>query len=159
MGGARTTFDYHRGVAPMMWVIFALTLIELIAVHLFVTLTWPWIGWPLTILSVIISVWMVFWIRSFPRLPHVLDADGLLLRLGRLKSVTVELSNIARVVRGWEDGATTAKNGINLAGIAYPNRCIELASPTGKGKSRVFVRLDAPDAFDAALGDAGIAIE
>ncbi|MEM6477208.1 MAG: hypothetical protein AAF687_13700 [Pseudomonadota bacterium] len=159
MNGARVTFDYHRGVAPMLWVVFALSLIELIAVHLFVTLTWPWIGWPLTILSLIISVWMVIWIRSFPKLPHVLGADGLLLRLGRLKSVRVELSEIARVIRGWEDGATTAKNGINLAGIAYPNRCIELVSPIEKGKMRVFIRLDDPGAFDAALGDAGIAIE
>ena len=147
----RREFPYHEGVAPMMWVLFALSLIELLAVHFFVALKWPWIGWPLTILSAIGAVWLVYWILSFRRLPHALEGETLMLRLGTLKAVKLQLSDIAGVSMHWEDGATTARDAINLAGIAYPNRCVELREPIRKGRKRVFVRFDRPAEFDHAL--------
>lgn len=142
----------------MMWVLFALSLIELVVVHFFVALKWPLIGWPLTIVSAIAAIWLVVWIRSFQRLPHRLDDEGLLLRLGNLKSVRVDIADITRIARGWESGATNAKDAINLVGIAYPNRCIELAKPIEKGRRRVFIRLDHPDKFDTALTEAGVTV-
>jgi hypothetical protein len=42
-----STFAYHRGVAPMAWVLFGLASIELVVVHLLVALRWPWLAWPL----------------------------------------------------------------------------------------------------------------
>ncbi|MEM7664679.1 MAG: hypothetical protein AAF250_02380 [Pseudomonadota bacterium] len=142
----------------MMWVLFALSLVELAVVHFFVALKWPWIGWPLTIISAIAAIWLVVWIRSFQKLPHRLDDEGLLLRLGNLKSVRVGVADIARIARGWESGATNAKDAINLAGIAYPNRCVELVEPIEKGRRRVFIRLDHPDEFDTALTEAGVTV-
>ncbi|MBD3728108.1 MAG: hypothetical protein IE933_00195 [Sphingomonadales bacterium] len=137
---------------------FALSLVELFAVHFFIALRWPMIGWPLTILSAAAAVWMVFWIRSFRRLPHGLDRDGLTLRLGLLKGTRVDLAQIARVSRGWEQGAVKARDAINLAAISYPNRCIELAGPIRRGKSRIFIRLDEPEGFDSAMLEAGIPV-
>ena len=157
MSSAPIEFHYEKGVAPMMWVFFALSLIELVVVHLFVALKWPLIGWTLTTLSAIGAIWILVWIRSFRKRPHRLVGDDLSLSFGSLKNVEVKLPNIARVLRGWEQGALQKKNVINLAGIAYPNRCIELVESFGKNKSRVFIRLDAPDEFDEALGQAGIA--
>ena len=113
----------------MMWVIFALSLIELIVVHLFVALKWPLIGWTLTILSALSAIWLVFWILSFKRLPHQLRGDELTLRFGSMKRVALELGNIACVKTDWEQGALNQKTIINLAGIAHPNRCLELKQP------------------------------
>lgn len=152
-------FGYHRGIAPMIWVMFGLTLFELIAVHFFVAIKWPHIGWPLTIVSAISAVWILFWIRSFRTKPHTLSGNMLTLNFGNLKSVGLELENIARVRRGWEQGALEKKGHINLAGIAFPNRCIELSHPLDKGRNRVFVRLDAPDEFDEALMQCGVVFE
>ena len=149
-------FAYNQGVAPMMWVIFVLSLIELVVVHLFVALRWPVIGWTLTIISAIGAVWILFWIRSFRTRPHRLLDERLELNFGSLKRFELPLANIARVKRGWEQGALQKKGIINLAGIAYPNRCIELSEPMERGKSRIFVRLDDPADFDAALTERGV---
>lgn len=141
----------------MMWVFFALSLIELVVVHLFVALKWPVIGWTLTIVSALGAIWLVFWIRSFRTMPHRLEQDRLILHLGSLKTVSVELPNIARITRTFEQGALDKKGIINLAGIAYPNRCIELSEAMERGKTKVFIRLDDPAAFDAALEARGVA--
>ena len=152
----RLQFDYHRSVAPIMWVFFAIAVIELVVVHLLVALTWPLVGWTLTILSAIGIVWILLGIRSFRRLPHELVGDRLTVRFGNMKQVRLGLGQVDRVIGSWEDGAVQAKNAINLAGIAYPNRCIELVEPLEKGRSRVFVRLDDPEPFDRALSAAGV---
>ncbi|MBV7259825.1 hypothetical protein [Erythrobacter crassostreae] len=138
---------------------FALSLLELVAVHFFVAIKWPYIGWPLTILSAIGALWILVWIRSFRSRPHSLSGNQLTLNFGNLKSVQLDLANIARIKRGWEQGALEKKDHINLAGIAFPNRCIELLEPLEKGRSRVFVRVDDPGAFDDALGDSGVVFE
>ncbi|MHA7818157.1 MAG: hypothetical protein ACX930_00765 [Erythrobacter sp.] len=156
MTGAQE-FAYHRGIAPMMWVLFALSLIELVAVHIFVALKWPLIGWTLTVISAIGVVWILLWIRSFRTRPHVLTEDRLLLRFGNLKSVELDLANIACVRRGWEQGALDQKGIINLSGLAYPNRCLEFVEPIERGRERVFIRLDEPEQFDAALEARAIA--
>ena len=135
----------------MMWVIFALSLIELIVVHLFVALKWPLIGWTLTILSALSAIWLVFWILSFKRLPHQLRGDELTLRFGSMKRVALELGNIACVKTDWEQGALNQKTIINLAGIAHPNRCLELKQPIEKGKVRIFARFDDALSFDKAM--------
>ncbi len=143
----------------MMWVLFALSLIELVVVHLFVALNWPVIGWTLTIISALGAIWLVSWILSMKRLPHELVGDALTLRLGSMKSLTLPLANIAHVKTGWEQGALDQKGIINLAAIAHPNRCLELKDPIEKGKSRVFLRFDDAASFDAAMKDQGFEIE
>lgn len=147
----RQEFHYSQGVAPMMWVLSALSLLELVAVHFLVAFKWPYIGWPLTILSAIGAVWILLWIRSFKARPHCLDDEALVLNLGSLKSVRIELANIARVSRAFEPGALDQKGIINLAGVAHPNRAIELIAPLTKGQRRVFFRVDQPEDFDRAL--------
>lgn len=147
----RQEFHYNQGVAPMMWVLFALSLLELVTVHFFVAFKWPHIGWPLTIVSAIGVVWILLWIRSFKTRPHCLDDDVLVLNLGRLKSVRVEVANIARVTGAFEPGALDQKGIINLAGIAHPNRGIELIAPLPKDRRRIFIRVDQPEEFDRAL--------
>lgn len=138
----------------MMWVLFAIALIELVVVHLLVALKWPLAGWPLTIASALGALWILVWIGSFRSNPHVLNGDKLILSFGRFKSLEVSLNDIASVSSSWEQGALQKKDAINLAGIAFPNRCLELLKPARKNKSRVFIRLDEPADFDQALNQA-----
>ena len=155
----REEFHYSQGVAPMMWVFFALSIIELVVVHIFVALKWPYIGWPLTIISAVGAVWILFGIRSFRQRPHTIDEDTLELNFGNMKSVRLDLANIAQVRSSLEQGALQKKDAINLAGIAYPNRSIELIEPIEKARSRVFIRLDEPAMFDAAIEARGLTID
>lgn len=154
----RTKFYYHQGLAPMMWAFFVLSLIELVVVHIFVTLKWPLIGWTLTTLSAIAAIWLVWWIFSLKRLPHVLESGVLSLRLGSMKQVDVELANIERITSSFEPGALQKHGNINLAAIAHPNRCLELKEPIEKGKMRVYIRLDDVVEFDRALQSQGFEI-
>lgn len=144
-------FPYHWGTAPIMWVFFALALIELFAVHLLVATRWPAVGWPLSIISVIGVLWIFLLIRSFPRYPHRIEGDKLVLHFGKLRRLTLDLVDIAGVEATWEAGGDKAADAIRLSGIAYPNRCLILAKPTARGKRRVFIRLDDPEAFNNAL--------
>lgn len=139
----------------MMWVLFALSLLELVVVHIFVALKWPVIGWTLTTISALGAIWLVWWILSLKRLPHELCDRVLTLRLGTMKTVTVALDNVSAISSAWEPGALDKKGNINLAAIAHPNRCLELKEPIEKGKTRVFFRLDDAAAFDALMKKEG----
>ncbi|WP_284125235.1 hypothetical protein [Parerythrobacter aestuarii] len=140
----------------MMWVLFGLSIIEIGVVHLLVALSWPWIGWPLSIVSILGAIWLVFFIRSLRRTPHLAETDRLLLRLGTLKTVEVAYAQISCWTGSWESGAHKSKGSLNLAAIAYPNRAIHLKVPLKGGKNRVFVRFDAPDDFDQLMSQHGI---
>ena len=150
MQTAPATFDYHRSIAPMMWAFAALAVIELVVVHLFVALRWPWIGWPLSIVSAAGVVWLVVFIASFKKRPHRLEDGVLHLHAGIRHHLTIPLENISRIAAEWEQGAIEAGDAINLALIAHPNPAIHLVEPLGKWR-KVFVRLDDPARFDAAL--------
>lgn len=151
-------FAYHRGMAPIMWVFLSLALIELGVVHLLVALRWPAIGWPLSILSAIGVVWIVLLIRSFARYPHRIEGDTLVLHLGNMRRIALALADISAVEASWESGGDKAADALKLSGIAYPNRCLLLAKDLPRGKRRVFVRLDDPQAFDATLAERGVPV-
>lgn len=148
------TFDYHRSVAPMMWAFVGLATIEGLAVHLLLSLRWPWMAWPLSLLSVSVVAWLVVLIRSFERLPHALSHDVLTLRAGRLRSLRVQRSDIAGVRDHWDVGEHTEADTANLAFIAYPKRIIDLKTPMIGRRGlirRIAIALDDPAAFDTAL--------
>lgn len=142
----------------MMWVFFALATIELFAVHLLVATRWPAVGWPLSIVSACGALWIALLIRSLPRRPHRIEGKKLALNFGSLHGVVLDLSDIAALEASWEAGGDTARDSLKLSGLAYPNRCLVLARPTPRGKRRVFIRLDDPQSFDAALEARGVPV-
>ncbi|BEV00131.1 hypothetical protein [Novosphingobium olei] len=153
------TFPYHRSVAPMVWALFGLAVLEMLAVHLLVSLKWPALAWPLTILTFLSLVWLVGWIRSFARLPHRLDGDVLVLHMGSLRRIELRLDQIAGILRDWPAGTLGAPDVRKLVPVAYPNRIIEVAEGALAGKRRRFaIRLDDPSPFDAAMTQHGIAV-
>lgn len=148
-----TTFANHRGVVPMLWVFAGLAVLEMLAVHLFVALKWPAIGWPLTILSGLSIVWLVSWIRSWSRLPHELLPDRLRLHMGSLRSVDVPLAQIAAIEVAPSLDRIREVKARKLVPLAHPNRLILLTAslPGRRAVNAVAILVDDPAAFDQAL--------
>ena len=145
----------------MLWVLAALATIEMLVVHLFVSLKWPATAWVLTLVTALSILWLQRFITSFKRCPHTLEGDTLRLRFGSLRTIDVPLGQIWRVRRHWEIGAERAVGTANLVPIAFPNRLIDIEPPlAGKRRplSLVAIKLDEPEAFDAALASRGVSI-
>lgn len=150
---AATTFANHRGVVPMLWVFAGLAVLEMLAVHLFVALKWPAIGWPLTILSGLSIIWLVGWIRSWSRLPHELLPDRLRLHMGSLRSIDVPLAQIAAIEAAPSLDRIREVRARKLVPLAHPNRLILLSVPLPdrRGTRAIAILVDDPASFDQAL--------
>jgi len=156
--GPVATFANHRGVAPLLWVFVVLASIELLAGHLLVGLKWPRGAWFLSGITALSLVWLVHWIASWKRLPHVLEGDRLRLYMGSMRKVNISLSEIACIRTAFTADELKRKGTLNLVPLAFPNRLIELREPLpGRRRAnRIAIRLDDPQTFDIELGKAGI---
>lgn len=149
-------FAYHRGIAPMLWVLIGLSAIELGVVHALLAF---WNGWGALVVSLMTAsamVWLVALVRSMPRLPVLLDAERLVLRIGSLRRFDILLKDIAAVRTSWESRAEKAKTVSNLALIAYPNVMIDLRQPVVSGRRTITTvahRMDDLPGFLTALND------
>lgn len=152
------SFHYHRGIAPMMWVLIGLSGIELLVVHFLLAFWNRWIAMVASVLTVATMAWLVALIRSMRRLPVLMTSDSLVMRVGTLRRHDIDLANIAGVRTSWETRGEKAKSVSNLALIAYPNVMIDLETPlsvTRAGRRRqistIAHRLDDLPGFLAAL--------
>jgi membrane-bound metal-dependent hydrolase YbcI (DUF457 family) len=159
MRDAPVIFSGHRGITPMLWAFAALVTIELLVVHLFLSLVWPTVAWVLTIATAISLAWLLRFITSFKRCPHLLKSDRLRLRMGSLRTIDIPLANIVGVRSHWPSGAEQSATSANLVPLAFPNRLIDF-SPSVAGRrgplSAVAIRIDDPESFDAALAARGV---
>lgn len=105
--------------------------------------------------DIAVIVWLVSWIRSWPKLPHRLNGDRLLLQMGSLRRADVPISAIKGVSTHVTGERLNEKGTANFVPIAFPNRIIELGEPQGR-VVRYAVRVDDPVAFDHALTQLGI---
>jgi hypothetical protein len=137
-----------------LWVFTSLAVTELLVVHLFLALKWPWLAWPLSATSLLGIGWLVGTIRSLRQLPHELAGEKLCLRAGRLREIVLRRDQVVRV-RGVVDGSEVkARDTANLALISYPNRIVHLTEPLlvrRRQVRRIALALDDPVAFDLAL--------
>lgn len=147
-------FPYHRSIAPMLWVMVALSSIELIVVHFLLSFWSPTIAFILSALTLVSIVWIVLTVRSMRRLPVLLDEDRLVMRVGTLRCLDIPLDRIGGL-RSDFDAAALKQSGIaNLALLAWPNVFIELRTPIQQGRREfggVAHKLDDGPAFAAAL--------
>jgi hypothetical protein len=161
MPAAAETFSGHRGIAPMLWVFASLAVIEMLVVHLFVSLKWPAAAWGLTLATLLALAWLVRFITSFKRCPHSVDGERLHLRMGSLRTISVPLSHVAAVRTQWPSGAEKAPGSVNFVPVAFPNRLVDLDPPIAGRRgplSTVAIRLDEPERFDAALVARGVTL-
>ena len=152
--GASLAFAYSRALAPLMWAFACIVTLELIVVHLLVSLLWSHVAaWILSALSVATLVWIALLIRSLKRLPVLVDDDGVTMRVGSLKSVRVPAASIARLRTSWPREELRGRGVLNLALINYPNVMLELDPPLpGRHPVKSIAhRLDDPASFAAAV--------
>ena len=146
-------FDYHRSVAPMMWVLVTLSGIELLVVHFLLALWRPWVALVVSVVTLAGIAWLIGVIRSFRILPVLIDGDQLVMRAGRLRALPIPLDRIAGFRETWTATDLKARDVANLALIAYPNIWIDLTEPVaGRRPVRAVAhKLDDPIAFRTAL--------
>lgn len=147
-------FAYHRAIAPMMWVMVGLSSVELVVVHALLAFWRPWIAIGLSVTTGLGILWLIATIRSFRRLPVLVDADGVDMRVGRLKVVRVPAANITGLRHHWTAVALKRRDMFNLALIAYPNVVVDLREPQRLGRRTIRAvahRLDDPAGFAAAI--------
>jgi len=147
-------FAYHRSLAPMMWVLFGLAVIEAAVMHLLVALWNPLVALALSVLSLAMVVWLVLLIRSFRTYPVLIGEGALVWRCGTLRSVTVPLESIEGLRSAWDNALVKDRATLNLALIAWPNIVLDLREPLMLGRRRIerlAHKLDDREAFVAAL--------
>jgi hypothetical protein len=150
-------FSYHRSIAPTLGVLLALALIETLVLHVAAMALWGWrVAAVLAVLDVAAIGALVSLLWSIRRMPVVLGADRLTLRLGWLKTIVVPIMSVSALRSDW-DAATLKRPGVvNLALANWPNVLVELAPPVRWRRSQVSSiahKLDDPDHFAAALHD------
>jgi hypothetical protein len=145
-------FSYHRSIAPMMWVFVGLVSIELLVVHALLSHWYPIVALILSALTLVSILWLVGAIRSFRRMPVLIEADMLVMRVGWLKSYRVPLAEIAGLRDSWTGEELNSRRVGNLALIAWPNIWVDLARPIGRRQVVAIAhKLDDPAALRAAL--------
>ena len=138
----------------MLWVFAALAAIELFVVHFLVSIWSVRLALLLSALTLASMVWLVLLIRSFRRLPVLLDDDKVLFRCGNLLSIQVALENVEAVRANFSSERLKARSVLNLAMLSYPNLLVELRAPIPRGRrsiDRIAHCLDDPGGFVASL--------
>ncbi|MBV9900606.1 MAG: hypothetical protein JOZ90_05855 [Alphaproteobacteria bacterium] len=129
--------------------------VELAIVHLLVSALWSRTAAAiLSALSLATLVWLVLLIRSLKHLPVLVDADGVVMRVGSLRSVRVPPDRIAGVRTAWPREALKERPVLNLGLINYPNVMLDLDPPLPvrrRSLQAVAHRLDDPAAFVTAV--------
>jgi len=147
-------FSYHKAIAPMIWVLIGLSTVELVVVHLLLAHWWPRIAIAVAAVTLGMIMWLVTVVRAFRSMPVVLEADRLLMRTGRLRSVSVATQQIAGLRSSCDAATLKQRHVLNLALIAYPNTVIDLLAPVAVGRRQISTiahRLDDPAGFADAL--------
>ncbi len=151
-------FSCHKAIAPMIWVLIGLSTVELVVVHLLLAHWWPRIAIAVAAVTLGMIMWLVTVVRAFRSMPVVLEADRLLMRTGRLRSVSVATQQIAGLRSSCDAATLKQRHVLNLALIAYPNTVIDLLAPVAVGRRQISTiahRLDDPAGFADALNRLG----
>ena len=150
-----TAFGYSRALAPLLWAFASIMALELLLMHLLVSLFWSHVAaFILSAVSLGALVWTILFIRSLKRAPVLVDDAGVTMRVGSLKAVRVPAANIGDVLTSWPRERLKQRGVLNLAMINYPNVMLELDPPL-PGRRRPITaiadRLDDPAGFAAAV--------
>ena len=90
-------FSYVEIVRTTIWVWIGASALEMVAVHFIVP--WPWVRWPLLIVSVWGLIWMFGFLAGQIVYPHLIEPDRLRVRNGHTIDAVVPISAIASVAQ------------------------------------------------------------
>ncbi|MFX4085871.1 hypothetical protein ACKU27_12305 [Sphingobium yanoikuyae] len=151
---AGAAFSYHRAVAPMLWVLLGLMIVETSVVHLLAALWSPRAALILSLLSLVTIGWFILFIRSFRHHPVRITPEGLVWPVGTLRSLSIPWPQVVGPCDDWTLADLKAAGLFNGALIAHPNIVIALDPPAQAGRRTIRYlahRLDDPVAFNAAF--------
>ena len=148
---------YHRSVAPMVWMLVTIGLVELTVTHLLLAL---WSRGAAVVLSLATAAglaWLVRGLLTMRQRPVLLDGERLVMQVGTIRRIVLPLGAIAAVRTEIAAAALKQRSVLNMALLAYPNIRVDLAAPLPGRRGIVAIahRLDDPAAFVAtwkALG-------
>ncbi|MEN3973143.1 hypothetical protein WJS89_10730 [Sphingomicrobium sp. XHP0235] len=151
--------DYHRALAPLLWVLLGLQVIELGVVHLLLMLWNETVAWVVFALTMVGIGWFVAMIKAIRLYPVLLGADGVRVRSGMLVDFMVPLDAIAIVEATFEKAVLDEKETLNLAILSAPNVALTLKRAlvtegvfgSERRVERVALHLDDPAHFLAEL--------
>lgn len=148
-------FAYYRGLAPLLWVFAFIMAAELLITHLLVSALWSHVAaFIFSAVSLAALVWTILFIRSLKRRPVLVDAAGVTMRIGFLKSVHVPAAGIAGLRTSWPREELKQRGVLNFPLINYPNLMLDLDPPLVSGKrslTAIAHRFDDPAGFAAAV--------
>ena len=147
-------FAYHRAVAPTVWAFVGIACVELAVTHFLVALWRPWVAAALSVVSLSGVGWLVALVRSFRRLPVLIEDERLVMRVGTLKRVDLSREQVRGLRANWDAQTFRGGEAVKLSLLAWPNVLVDLAEPVAgrRGPVRgVAHRLDDPARFTAAL--------
>ncbi|WP_267382086.1 hypothetical protein [Sphingomonas sp. GC_Shp_2] len=108
-------------MAPMLWVLAGISILELLLVHLLVSLLLNAAAAALlSLLTAAGVIWLGVAIAAMKRRPVLLDAERLVMRVGTFKSVTIPVSTIAGLRTEWDAQALKARTLLKLSLVAFP---------------------------------------
>ena len=145
----------------MLGLLLGIALVETFTVHIVAMAVWGWrMASVLLGIDVSAVIALILLLRSFRRLPVLIEAGTLTMRAGSLKAITIDIDRIAGLRKHWDADSIKQRQGVlNLALIAWSNVVVDLKVPIGTGRRQVAAvahRLDEPEAFRAALAAQGV---
>jgi hypothetical protein len=147
-------FSYRNSIAPMMWMLIGISIVEALAVHFLLWLWSPLVAGILTLLTLGFVAWLVRLLLSFKRLPVLVGAQGVTMRVGTLRCVHVPVEQLDTLRRNFAEHDLKQPDVLNLALLAYPNVLLDIHPPL-IGKRRpigtVAHRIDDHAGFAAAV--------
>jgi hypothetical protein len=145
-------FSYHQAVAPLLWALVAVGVVELAVTHLLVALWNPLVAVLVSLLTLGGLLWLIRGMLTMKRRPVLLDRERLVMQVGTIRRVVIPLRDVAGLRPSIDLIAMRRRSVLNLALLAYPNLIVDLVAPLPgrRGITTIAHRLDDPAAFAAA---------
>jgi hypothetical protein len=146
-------FAYHRSVAPMVWILVACGMVELIVTHTLIAFWNTTVALVLSVLTLSTLGWLVRGLLLMKRRPVLLGGGRLVMQVGSIRRIDVSIAGIVGVRTSIDAFTLKQRSVLNLALLAYPNVIVDLGAPLPGRRGIVAIahRLDDPAAFATAL--------
>ena len=122
-------FSYHRNMQVLLWMLLAVSALEIGVTLVALRLMSPRIGGIVSALSAIGVVYLLGLINAFAKLPLLVTPRGVRVRAGLLVDQWVGFEEMAEVRLVQDCGDPKRPGFLKASALAYPNTLIELVRP------------------------------
>lgn len=157
MTAAVQSFTAERSELPMLYVLLALGSIELLVVHLLVSLASPAAAWVLSAVTILGVVQIATIVRRVKRRPTLVTGDGLVIRSAKGYELTLPWNRVAAVEPIGFGPEPKGPDVLRASLLSHPNVLVRATEPftvrqlgLTRTASAAALRVDQPAAFLAA---------